>query len=308
MQGGTLMSKKVLCILSEYGFWGEELVGPLEALDDHGYEVVFATARGNRPPALPPSMDSTYFDPPLGRGVTSQEMATKTTAWNKSHRLEKPKSLKDWIPEKPYRASNNYLREQEAYNNRLDEISQELDDFVALLIVGGSGPIVDMVNNSRVHVLILDFYRKNKPIAAECYGVACLAFARSEEDRKSIIWGRHVTGHPIEYDYHDGTGFVGTDLNMGPPPYPLEYILRDAVGPEGQFHGNVGHETSVIVDYPFITGRSTADSVLTGKMLVEVLEEGRLYYGWRGPDRVGTPQVPKATKANGRKVPVTAGS
>jgi putative intracellular protease/amidase len=308
MQGGTLMSKKVLCILSEYGFWGEELVGPLEALDDHGYEVVFATARGNRPPALPPSMDSTYFDPPLGRGVTSKEMAAKTTAWNKSPRLEKPKSLKDWIPEKPYRATNNYLREQEAYNNRLDDISKELDEYAALLIVGGSGPIVDMVNNSRVHVLILDFYRKNKPIAAECYGVTCLAFARSEEDRKSIIWGRHVTGHPIEYDYHDGTGFVGTDLNMGPPPYPLEYILRDAVGPEGQFHGNVGHETSVIVDYPFITGRSTADSVLTGKMLVEVLEEGRLYYGWRGPDRVGTPQVPKATKANGRKVPVTAGS
>jgi putative intracellular protease/amidase len=302
------MSKKVLCILSEYGFWGEELVGPLEALDAHGYEVVFTTARGHRPPALPPSMDPTYFDPPLGRGVTSKDMAAKTTVWNKSPRLEKPKSLKDWIPEKPYRASNNYLREQEAYNNRLDEISKELDDYAALLIVGGSGPIVDMVNNSRVHVLILDFYRKNKPIAAECYGVTCLAFARSEEDRKSIIWGRHVTGHPIEYDYHDGTGFVGSDLNMGPPPYPLEYILRDAVGPDGQFHGNVGHETSVIVDYPFITGRSTADSVLTGKMLVEVLEEGRLYYGWRGPDRVGTPQVPKASKANGRKVPVTAGT
>jgi putative intracellular protease/amidase len=302
------MGKKVLCILSEYGFWGEELVGPLEALDAHDYEVVFATSRGNRPPALPPSMDAKYVDPPLGRGVTSAEMAAKTMAWDKSDRLAKPRSLKDWIPEKPYRASANYLREQEAYNKRLDEISKELDEFAAILIVGGSGPIVDMVNNFRVHELILDFYRKNKPIAAECYGVTCLAFARSEEDRKSIIWGRHVTGHPIEYDYHDGTGFVGTDLNMGPPPYPLEYILRDAVGPEGQFHGNVGHETSVIVDYPFITGRSTADSVLTGQMLVEVLEEGRLYYGWRGPDRVGTPQLPETAKVNGRKAAVAAGS
>jgi putative intracellular protease/amidase len=302
------MGKKVLCILSEYGFWGEELVGPLEALDAHGYEVVFATSRGNRPPALPPSMDETYVDPPLGRGVTSPEMAAKTKAWNVSKRLDQPRSLKDWIPEKPYRASANYLREQEAYNNRLDEISQELDEYAAILIVGGSGPIVDMVNNSRVHELILDFYRKNKPIAAECYGVACLAFARSEEDRKSILAGRHVTGHPIEYDYHDGTGFVGTDLNMGPPPYPLEYILRDAVGPQGQFHGNVGHETSVVVDYPFITGRSTADSVLTGQMLVEVLEEGRIYFGWRGPDRVGTPQPAKTAKVNGRKAAVAAGS
>ncbi len=308
MEVTTLMAKKVLCVLSEYGFWGEELVGPLESLDAHGYEVVFASSTGRRPPALPPSMDSSYVDPPLGRPVTSSDMATKTKAWNQSERLAKPVSLKQWVPEKPYRASPDYLREQEAYNNRIDEISQELDQYAALLIVGGSGPIVDMVNNSRVHELILDFYRKNKPIAAECYGVACLAFARSEEDRKSIIWGRHVTGHPIEYDYHDGTGFVGTDLNMGPPPYPLEYILRDAVGPEGQFHGNVGRETSVVVDYPFITGRSTADSVLTGKMLIEVLEEGRLYYGWRGPDRVGTPHLPKSAKANGRKAAVAAGS
>src|SRR6266498_2505917 len=302
------MAKKVLCILSEWGFWGEELVGPLEALDAAGYEVVFATNNGRRPPALPPSMDETFMDPPLGRGITSPEMAEKTREWNSSPRLDNPVSLKEWLPEKPYRSSHNYLREQEAYNNRLDEISKELDEYAAILLVGGSGPLVDMANNYRVHELILDFYRKNKPIAAECYGVACLAFARSEEDRKSIIWGRHVTGHPIEYDYHDGTGFVGTDLNMGPPPYPLEYILRDAVGPEGQFHGNVGHETSVVVDYPFITGRSTADSVLTGKMLIEVLEEGRLYYGWRGPDRVGTPHLPKSAKANGRKAAVAAGS
>src|SRR6266508_3994383 len=267
------MAKKVLCILSEWGFWGEELVGPLEALDAAGYEVVFATNNGRRPPALPPSMDETFMDPPLGRGVTSPEMAEKT-----------------------YRSSHNYLREQEAYNNRLDEISKELDEYAAILLVGGSGPLVDMANNYRVHELILDFYRKDKPIAAECYGVACLAFARSEEDRKSIIQGRHVTGHCIEYDYHDGTGFVGTDFNMGTPPYPLEYVLRDAVEPDGQYHGNVGHEISVIVDYPFVTGRSTADSRMTGKMLVEVLEEGRRYYGWRGVDVHEAPQRPAAAK------------
>jgi putative intracellular protease/amidase len=218
-------------------------------------------------------------------------------------------NLSELMPERPYHSEDDFLRKEEAYYKERDEKAKGfLDKYDAMLIVGGSGPIVDLVNNQRLHDLILAFYDADKLIGAECYGVTCLAFARSEEDRKSIIWGRHVTGHPIEYDYHDGTGFVGTDLNMGPPPYPLEYILRDAVGPEGQFHGNVGHETSVIVDYPFITGRSTADSVLTGKMLVEVLEEGRLYYGWRGPDRVGTPQVPKATKANGRKLPVTAGS
>ena len=41
-----------------------------------------------------------------------------------------------------------------------------------MLIVGGSGPIVDMVNNQRVHDLILGFLKLGKPIGAECYGVA----------------------------------------------------------------------------------------------------------------------------------------
>jgi hypothetical protein len=54
--------------------------------------------------------------------------------------------------------------------------------------------------------------------------------------------------------------------------YPLEYILRDATGPEGAFIGNFGHPTSVIVDYPFVTGRSTPDSYLTGRKLIEVLD------------------------------------
>ena len=53
------MLKKILVVLSEWGFWGEELVGPLEVLDAAGYEVRFATPNGKRPQALPPSMDTT---------------------------------------------------------------------------------------------------------------------------------------------------------------------------------------------------------------------------------------------------------
>jgi hypothetical protein len=65
---------------------------------------------------------------------------------------------------------------------------------------------------------------------------------------------------------------VPLDFDMGPPPYPLEFILRDATGPDGGYHGNFGHPTSVIVDYPFITGRSTPDSILTGQKLIEALD------------------------------------
>lgn len=275
------MSKRILMVVSEYGYWGEELLGPLETFDEAGYEVDIATPTGRRPVAITVSMDPDYIDPPLGRSVTTAEVAEKVKALEASDRLDHPINLSELLPERPYRSSPNFLREQEAYFNEVDRVKAELlSKYDAMIIVGGSGPIVDLVNNQRVHDLILSFYQADRPVAAECYGVACLAFARDQEDRRSILRGKHVTGHCIEYDYKDGTGFMGVDLNMGPPPYALEYILRDATAPDGQYHGNVGKELSVIVDYPFITGRSTHDSYMTGAKVVEVLEKGLRQWGF----------------------------
>jgi len=282
--------KKVLIVLSEWGYWGEELIGPLETFDSAGYQVDFATPTGKRPVAISVSMDATYIDPPLGRTVVSQDMADKVRAIDdpSNPRLDNPKNLREWLPERPYWSSPKFIREMEEYYRKLDQLkATDLQQYDTMLIVGGAGPMVDLVNNFRVHDLVLCFYQMGKPIAAECYGVPCLAFARDIGDRKSIIWGKHVTGHCLEYDYKDGTGFMGENvnpslgsINFGPPFYPLEYILRDATGPEGGYHGNVGKEISVIVDYPFITGRSTPDSYMTGQKVVEVLEQGLRRYGW----------------------------
>jgi putative intracellular protease/amidase len=276
-----MAAKKILIILSEYGFWGEELIGPLETFDEAGYEVEFATPKGGRPVALPPSMDPDYIDPPLGKSVTSKEVADKVIAIDKSPRLDNTLNISELMPEMPYFSSPTLIRDLEAYYKaRAAAKNEKLAKYDAMLIVGGSGPIVDLANNQRVHDIIMSFVEMKKPVGAECYGVACLAFARELEDRKSIIWGKHVTGHCKEYDYHDGTGFMGADINMGPPPYPLEYILRDSTGPDGAYIGNFGKETSVIVDAPFITGRSTPDSYLTGQKMVEMLEQGLTRYGW----------------------------
>ncbi|MCA1216883.1 type 1 glutamine amidotransferase domain-containing protein [Streptomyces sp. 8L] len=275
------MSKRILVILSEYGYWGEELVGPVEAFDARGYRTTFATPTGRRAQALPPSYDPDYIDPPLGRSVTTRDMARKVREIDASTRLDNPLSLQQLIPERPYFSSLNHLRELEEYHRLRDATVGDLvAGFDALVIVGGSGPIVDLANNERLHEVVLGFAAADKPVLAECYGVAVLAFARDLETRASLLRGKHVTGHPKEYDYKDGTGFVGVEFNMGPPPYPLEYILRDATGPDGGFHGNVGKETSVIVDHPFVTARSTPDSAPSGELLVQVLENGLRRHGW----------------------------
>jgi putative intracellular protease/amidase len=214
------MSKRILVVVSEWGFWGEELVGPLEVFEENGYEVDFMTPTGKRPVAIGVSMDPDYVDPPLGRSVTSNAMAEKVKEIDSSPKLDNPLNLSELMPERPYHSEDEFLRKEEAYYRDRDARAKEfVDKYDALLIVGGSGPIVDLVNNQRLHDLILAFYDADKLIGAECYGVTCLAFARNWEERKSIISGKHVTGHCIEYDYKYGTGFMGTNFVMGPPPY-----------------------------------------------------------------------------------------
>ncbi len=274
------MSKKILVVLSEYGYWGEELIGPLDAIDAQGYEAVFLTATGKRPPALPPSMQAGFFDPPLKKVVVDEYYATKTSEIDVSSRLDNPISLQDWFPERPYFNSQDFGHGLEAYHNERAARWEELKQYDALVMVGGSGPMIDMVNNQRLHDVILGFLELGKLIVAECYAVTALAFARDWTERKSIIAGKHVTGHAVEYDWKDGTGVVGIDANFKTAFYPLEYILRDAVQPGGQFHGGVGHSISTILDYPFLCGRSTQDSKLVGEIMVEVLENGLKRYGW----------------------------
>lgn len=274
------MSRKVLVVLSEFGYWGEELVGPLDVLDAHGYESVFMTPKGKRAHALPPSMEEGYFDPPLDKVVTDAHFAQRTREVDASDRLDDPIDLSSWFPERPYFSATNFSHALEAYYKARAQAWKDLEAYDALLMVGGSGPLIDMVNNQRLHDVILGFRAQDKLVVAECYAVTCLAFAREWTDRTSIIRGKHVTGHALEYDYKDGTGFLNTDLNMGPPPYPLEFILRDATAPDGQYHGGVGREQSTVLDYPYLTGRSTQDSQLVGELMVEVLENGLRRYGW----------------------------
>ena len=145
------------------------------------------------------------------------------------------------MPERPYYSSPTCLRELEAYYRALDELADgDLRQVRRLLIVGGSGPIVDLANNERVHDLILAFSGWTSRSAPSATASPAWPSPATGTTARASSAGKHVTGHCKEYDYKDGTGFIGTDFNMGPPPYPLEYILRDATGPDGAYHGNFG--------------------------------------------------------------------
>ena len=238
---------KVHIVLSSFGFWGEELVAPMEELGAAGIQYDFSTPYGHPPAVVDVSMDPTYIDPPLGRTVTAPEMAAKVQEVVESGRLNDVRAVAD----------------------------VSVSEFDALLMVGGSGPILDMNNCRALHRLIQDCYRAGKIIAAECYAVGTLPFTRMPDDRsRSIIWGRRVTGHPIEFDYTTAYGYanVTSAYPFIGPPIALEYLLRDAVGPDGEFIPNLDQHISVVVDLPFITSRSVDESRECGRQVVQNLQ------------------------------------
>jgi len=245
------MAKKVIVTLSNFGYWGEELVAPLEFMDAKGYEITFATHTGKKPVYLSVSADADWIDPTLGHTVTDAPMAVKVKALDASDRLDNPIKISDIDPTK----------------------------YDAIFLVGGSGTLLDMNNNWHLQDVIREFVKADKPVGAICYGVGALGYTRGYDENgkidpnKSIIFGKQVTGHPRRFDWKEGTGFAGTDLVIPGAPYPLEFVLRDAVGPNGAFLGDHPvEEISVHTDYPFVTGRSTMDSTETGRQFVEVVE------------------------------------
>ena len=122
-------------------------------------------------------MSAGFVDPPLGRSVTSAEMAEKVRAIDNpnNQRLDNPINLSAWFPQRPYwsGADDNgtmdhgspVLRQWEEYYRKRSAAQDEADRFDAIVLVGGSGPMIDMVNNYRVHDLILGFLDRGKPIA-----------------------------------------------------------------------------------------------------------------------------------------------
>ena len=96
----------------------------------------------------------------------------------------------------------------------LSEVS--LDDFNAIFLAGGEGPMYTFVNDERVHQLVASCYEQGKITAVVCHGTCVLlktrlssgdllvkgrtwtGFANSEEDYADAFFGRKVQPFRIE--------------------------------------------------------------------------------------------------------------
>jgi putative intracellular protease/amidase len=255
-QENISMGKKVLVIATNYGLWAEELQAPWDILKAAGHSLQLATFRGVTPLPGHMSMNPDFIDPQQGVKMN-------------------PQSVIDRV---------NQILDTGEWDNPIRTGAANMDDYDALVIVGGAGSALDIAGNMDVHDLILKAYKSGKTVGALCYAVGALAFTRDPgNDFKSVIHGKRVTAHPHAWDF---VGDHGYDLVRTTPQnpgarlitngfvFPLQYMVEDAVGDRSLVAADPKtsrEHPSVVYDAPFVTGLSVESSTAFGQKLAEVL-------------------------------------
>ena len=162
-------------------------------------------------------------------------------------------------------------------------------DYDALVLTGGLGAMIDVANDYNTHRLILDAFYDGKIIGSLCYAVAALVFCRDPKmDYKSVVYGKNITAHPRAWDFYGpdmAAGYElwgatednkGTDVITPGFLYPIEDLIRDAVGPNGNCiarNGASREDPEANFSYPFITAASVESSRAYGALIVKVLDK-----------------------------------
>jgi len=249
---------KVIVTASNYGVWAEELQAPWDKLRGAGHELTLATPKGKKPLPLKISVDPEFMDPMQGYQVNPPEVCERTKALVAGDEWANPIALRD----------------------------ANMGDYDAIVMAGGLGTMLDINNNIPLHKLVLEAYYTNKPICAICYAVAVLAFTRDPKNgHRSIIHGKKVTAHPRAWDFDVDLSYdlygttednAGTDVVTPGFLYPLQDVVSDAVGPDGECLSpeSANRENPCVAhDGPFTTGLSVESSIAFGEKVVNVLAE-----------------------------------
>ncbi len=294
---------KILFVVPHQGYWAAELTLADQVMRAAGYEVEYVTPNGKPPIPLQASLMTEFRDQAMNHFEVSEgekRLAEKYVDGNTpmGKQLAKPINLEEWIPLRP--TPKNSPEEIAEYGRKVGQALAKADAYDAMIIVGGSGAIMDLANHSSLHPLVNYMAQKGKPVAGICYGVYALAQTVDPTTRKSILAGRAVTGHSNVQDYTTGTAYVAERQDMvwgknttdyetyvksnwnnwqptGTATVNLELYLKGVTGNKGGFVSPFASPLSSVRDGPVFSGRTTPDAYPTALMMLAAMHgKGKL--------------------------------
>ena len=153
------------------GFWAAELTHPLHVFQEAGYEIELASTEGGKI-----EMDG-YSDPTDASGYSAHDV------------ISLGYMQLDWF------------NEMLANTKKLTEVDS--DDYDAIFLVGGQGPMYTFRGNDHLETLFVSFYESGKPTAAVCHATTLLLEAK-KSDGALLVEGKTWTGFAnAEEEYAD---------------------------------------------------------------------------------------------------------
>ncbi|MET8261051.1 type 1 glutamine amidotransferase domain-containing protein [Micromonospora sp. NPDC005205] len=207
------------------GYWAEEFANPYKLLTDAGHEVVVATPGGTTP-----NVDMMSLRPSM---VGGEQAALDLEA---------------------------IIRDAEVMRRPLKLSDVRLEDYDAVYLPGGHGPMSDLAFDADAGRLLTAQLESGNPLAIVCHAPAAMLATRIHG--VSPFKGYKVTGFTNEEEEAVGLAARVTWL--------LETDLKEKVGV--QYSRGPIWEPYMVEDRNLVTGQNPHSAAVLGNRLLEILK------------------------------------
>jgi putative intracellular protease/amidase len=208
------------------GYWAEEFAKPYKIISDAGHEVVVATPNG-----VTPNVDMMSLRPSMAGGV---EGALELEA---------------------------IIRSAEVMRRPLKLSDVRLEDYDAVYLPGGHGPMSDLAFDADAGRLLTGQLASGNPLFIVCHAPAAMLATRIHG--VSPFKGYRVTGFTNKEEEAVGVAPMATWL--------LETELREKVGVD--FSSGEIWKPYMVEDRNLVTGQNPASAAVVAKRMLEILAE-----------------------------------
>jgi len=213
------------------GFWAAELTHPLRVFQEAGYEVEIVSTAGGKL-----EMDG-YSNPTDASGYSAHDIISLGY-------MQKP--------------DFNKMLEN---TKKLTEVKQ--NDYAAIFLVGGQGPMYTFKGNTDLQKLFASFYEAGKPSAAVCHSATILLETKTTNG-ELLVKGKTWTGFANSEEE-----FADKAVGMKIQPYRIEDEANKISGTT--FKVAAPFSSYAIQDGNLITGQQQNSGAAAAEMVVELL-------------------------------------
>ena len=214
------------------GFWAAEMTHPLHVFQEAGYEVELVSTAGG-----PLEMDG-YSNPTDPSGYSAHDV------------ISLGYMQQDWF------------NEMLSNTKKLTEVNPE--DYAAIFLVGGQGPMYTFRANPELEKLFLGFFESGKPSSAVCHSTTLLLELK-KSNGELLVKGKTWTGFAdAEEEYADQA--VGMKIQ----PYRIEEEARKISGTN--FKVAAPFSSYAIQDGNLVTGQQQNSGAAAAELVVELLD------------------------------------